>query len=150
MLFSEKAREIIDTQKPVDKSIFCRVKKALAAKDVIIQQSEELDAWLISKGVEAITFSDGSTMIMHTKVSASGFFEEIIHYGQIKGGRAAWGDRENILLMEIEAKEKLIKYYKAYQITDYEVEVLTNVLNYHKVELEELRGGGGCVQDDGR
>ena len=141
MLYSEKAREIIYTQRPVDKGLFDRVKKSLANKGVVIQQSEELDAWLISKGVEAITCSDGCSIIMHTKVSASGFFEEIIHYGQIKSGQAIWGDKENVILMEIEAKERLIKYRKAYNITDFEVEVLTNVLSYHKVELKRLRGG---------
>ena len=48
------------------------------------------------------------------------------------------GDVRNNLLMEIEAKERLIKHRKAYQITDYEIEVLTDVLNQYKMMLEDL------------
>ena len=138
MLHSEKIAEIINAQKPVDKVILNRVKKALEKKGVSLHQSEKTDEWLISKGAEAVTFSDG-TIVMHTNVSASGFFEELTHYGQIINGRAIAGDIENNILMEIEAKERLIKHRKAYGITDYEVEVLAVGLDYYKMELQNLR-----------
>ena len=141
MLSSKKAAEIINTQKPIDKEVFERVKESLAKKGIAIHQSEESDKWLISKGAEAVTFSDG-TIVMHTNVSASGFFEELIHYGQIKNGRSIAGDIENNILLEIEAKERLIKNRKAYGITDYEIEVLTDGLNYYKIELEKIRKAG--------
>jgi len=44
--------------------------------------------------------------------------------------------------MEIEAKERLIKYQKAYKITDYEIGILKEVLNEYITELENLRKGG--------
>ena len=75
MFISEKAAEIINNQKPMDKNIVERVKHILYNKGIILEQSIELDKWLISKGVEALTFSNGD-IIMHTKVSASGFYEE--------------------------------------------------------------------------
>ena len=137
MLNSEKAKEIMGTQQPMDTVVVERVKKVLAEKGVVLEQSAELDKWLISKGAEAITFSNGD-IIMHTNVSASGFYEELIHYGQLKNGRAILENEKNNLLLEIEAKERLLKYQKAYKITDYEIEVLTNVLNNYKMRLENI------------
>jgi SPP1 gp7 family putative phage head morphogenesis protein len=136
---SEKAREIINKQKQMDPDVIQRVKKALNKKGAHIEQSAELDEWLIKKGVEAVTFSDGKTIIMHTRVSASGFFEELIHYGQINSGRAIYGDKNNNLLLEIEAKERLIKNQKAYKITDYEIGILKNTLDEYKKELDLLK-----------
>jgi len=141
MLISEKAREIIEKQEPISKEIIKRVKKALEQKGVALEQSDEMDKWLISKGAEAVTFSNG-TIILHTKASASGLFEELIHYGQIKNGRAIAGNDENNLLMEIEAKERLIKYRNAYKITDYEIEVLKNILDDYKALLENIEREG--------
>ena len=118
-----------------------RVKTALEKKGISLHQSDEADKWLISKGAEAVTFSD-CTMVMHTNVSASGFFEELIHYGQIRSGRTVVGDIENNILMEIEAKERLLKYRISYGITDFETEVLTAGLEYYKIELEKMRKVG--------
>ena len=142
MLISEKAQEIIEKQKPIDPATIERVKNSLENKGVSLEQSDEMDKWLISKGAEAVTFSDG-TIVLHTNASASGLFEELIHYGQVKSGRAIAGNDKNNLLMEIEAKEQLIKYQNAYKITDYEIEVLTNVLGDYKILLENLMKGSG-------
>ena len=141
MIFhSEKAKKIILLQKQMDINVVMRVKASLSKMGDILEQSAEWDEYLVSQGMEATTFTDG-TMIMHTKVSASGFFEELIHYGQIKSGRIIYGDEENMLMLEIEAKERLINHKKAYGITDFEVEVLTNVLNEYRRILEKLRKG---------
>ena len=138
---TEKSEEIIRNQKPMDTKTISRVKNALSKKGIVLEQSADFDKYLIRSGKEAVIFSDGM-IVMHTKVSASGFYEELIHYGQIKNGRAIYGDEKNMLLMEIEAKERLIRYQKAYKITDYEVDVLQNTLNSYKIQLEELSRGG--------
>jgi len=138
MLISEKAQEAIEKQEQISPVIIERVKKSLAEKGIALDQSEETDKWLISKGAEAVTFSDG-TIVLHTKASASGLFEELIHYGQVKSGRAILGDDKNNLIMEIEAKERLIKYRNAYKITDYEIEILTEVLNDYKTLLKNMK-----------
>jgi len=140
-LDSEKTREIITKQKPIEIDTVKRVKKSLADKGYVLEQSAEWDRYLETTGKEAITMSDG-TIILHTLASASGFFEELIHYGQIRSGRAIYGDLENTLLMEIEAKERLIRSRNAYRITDYEIELLTESLSTYKMELEKLRKGG--------
>ena len=135
--YSEKTREMILNQRPIDAAIVNRVKQNLTKKGVVLEQSNDWDNYLISQGCEGITFSDG-TMIMHTRVSASGFYEELIHYGQIKSGRVLYGDQRSMLLMEIEAKERLIINRNAYKITDYEIELLTSVLKSYKIDLENL------------
>jgi len=138
---SEKTVDIINKQKPMNPEVIKRVKESLLKKGTILDQSVEIDKYLESRGKEGITYSDG-TIIMHTKVSASGFFEELIHYGQIKNGRAIYGDERNTILMEIEAKEKLIRNKKSYDITDYEIEILTDSLNWYKNSLDILEKGG--------
>ena len=93
--------------------------------------------YVIFTGKEAAVFSD-TLIAMHTKVSASGFFEELIHLGQVKSGRTIQGNDINNILMEIEAQERLIKYQKAYKITDYEVGVLQQNLENYKIILKNL------------
>ena len=141
MFNSERAAEIINKQNPMDTAVINRVKNNLAKKGIVLDQSNDIDIYLISQGKEAATYSDG-TIIAHTKVSASGFYEELIHYGQIKSGRTIINSAENNILMEIEAKQRLIKYQKAYKITDYEIDVLKETLNDYIIELENLKKGG--------
>ena len=142
LLNSEKAAEIIAKQKPMDPKVIERVKTSLEKQGGIIVQSEEIDSYLVRSGREASTFTDGMIW-MHTEVSASGFYEELIHYGQIKSGRVDFDSVKSIIQMEIEAKERLIRNQRAYGITDYEVTVLTEALESYKLQLEELREGGG-------
>ena len=141
LFYSEKAAEIIAKQEPIDPKVIQRVNASLEKQGGIIVQSEEIDRYLVANGREASTFTDGMIW-MHTEVSASGFFEELIHYGQIINGRAEYGNDENELLMEIEAKERLIKNRRAYGITDFEVEMLAEALNSYKIQLDDLRRAG--------
>lgn len=139
-LSSEKAIDIINRQQPIDSERLSRIKQELAKRGVVIEQSEEWDRYLEKKGAEALTFSDGS-MVMHTRVSASGCFEELLHYGQIKSGKGIDVNADSVsnVLMEIDAKERLIKHKDAYGITDFEVDILTESLEWYKVLLDDLR-----------
>ena len=142
ILNSEKAAEIISNQQPIDRLAVERVKKALESKGVILAQSEDIDRNLISRGVEAVVLDPGDTIFMHTNVSASGFFEELIHYGQIKSKRFTMNSPIDVTMMEIEAQERLIKYKKSYKIPEYEIAVLTENLRYYKIRLRKLLEGG--------
>ena len=144
---SIKATEIIEKQIPIDAERLNRIKEGLAKHGMVIEQSAEWDERLISKGYEALTFSDG-TIVAHTKASASGIFEELIHYGQIKRGGTIIDDEKNNILMEIEAKERLIKYKKAYRITESEIETLTDGLEYYKIKLKGILRGSTDVSND--
>ena len=144
---SQKSLEILAKQKPMeDLETIARVKENLEKKGIYIVQDEEGDRYVESQGYEAVVLYQGDdelTIVMHTNISASGFYEELIHIGQIQSGRAIPYDKENEIEMEIEAKERLIKNKDAYKITDYEVEVLTAHLNSYKIQLDELRMGRG-------
>jgi len=142
ILYSRKSEDIINKQKPIDNQILQRVKNNLNKKGVDLLQSEEVDRYLVFRGIEATVFDPGDIIFMHSKVSASGFFEELIHYGQVKRGGFNKDSPEDIFIKEIEAQKRLIKYRNAYQITDEEIEVLTGNLNYYKIKLEILRKGG--------
>ena len=142
MFDSKKAAKILDKQQPVSQDIITRVKNKLAEKAVILDQSEEWDRFLMQRGAEAVTLAPGDVIIMHTKVSASGFYEELIHYGQLKRGTVNTESKRDIIQKEIEAQEKLIKYQKAYKITDYEIEVLKNNLEHYRIKLEIIINGG--------
>ena len=50
---------------------------------------------------------------------------------------------ESKLLMEIDAKQRLIKYRRAYGLTDFEVEVTAESLNDYAMQLDDLRKAGG-------
>ena len=139
---SEKAAEIIAQQKPMDPQVIARVRANLEKKGIYIVQDEDGDAYVISQGSEAVVMYEGgseTTIVMHTNISASGFFEELIHIGQLQSGRAIIYDKENEIEMEIEAKERLIKNQCAYEITDFEVAELTKSLNSYRIRLDEMR-----------
>jgi len=47
-----------------------------------------------------------------------------------------------MLLMEIEAQERLLMHQEAYKITPFEAELLTQNLMWYKIQLEKLMKGG--------
>ena len=142
MLNSEKAQAVILKQIPLDKTVVERVKQALERKGVTLSQSEDIDKNLISRGREATVYDPGDLILMHTRVSVSGFFEELIHYGQILNGHYNRNSPTDIIKMEIEAQEKLIKHRDAYRIPDEEIALLTENLAHYKMTLVRLEDGG--------
>lgn len=139
LFFSEKTKEILSKQKPVNKEVLNRVKESFKKIGYSIEQNEEIDAYLERTGREATILSSGDIM-MHSKVSASGLFEELIHWGQIRKYGTNISKIQNCLC-EIEAKEKLLQNAKAYGITEYEIEVTKESLLFYKKQLEILKGG---------
>ena len=141
MFNSEKADKIINSQQPINIAIINRVKKNLSKKGISIDQSVEWDEYLIFTGKEAVVLSE-TLIVLHTHVSASGLFEELIHLGQMKSGRVIENNNENNILMEIEAKRRLIKYQKVYKITDYEIENIIESLHEYITMLNNLKKRG--------
>ena len=142
VLSSEKAKKIINKQQPISRDIVNRVKNKLAERGVVLEQSEEIDKNLVKRSREAVVYEPGDIILMHTRVSASGFYEELIHYGQLKRRGFNTSSPVDVIKMEIEAQEKLIKYRRAYKITDEEIEILTKNLNWYLTKLSELEKGG--------
>ena len=130
----------------MDEHRFNIMKRNLERKGVAVIQDAEGDAYLKYMGAEAMTLSDGSAVIFQSGrvPSASAAFEEIIHSTQIKlkGMVESTGDeRGNIeyLNREIEANEKLLKYKKAYRLTDKDIESVEENLEMYYKKLKEVK-----------
>ena len=137
-LKSEKSLEVLEKQEKVNPEKLQRVIKGLRKSGIDVQTGEDIDAFLNYRGTEALTVQTdtGILILYHSKLSASGMFEEIIHSAQVRkyGEKKA---REMYHQLEVEAKEKLLKNAKAYGITEYEKEVIQQMLDYHKSKLKE-------------
>lgn len=130
----------------MDEARFNTIKSGLEKKGIAVIQDADGDAYLKSMGVEAMTLSDGSAVIFHSSrvPSASAVFEEIIHTTQIKskGMINSTGDKQGTikyLNREIEANEKLLKYQKAYELTDKDIESVTENLEMYYKKLKEVK-----------
>ena len=145
---SDKTREILNKQKPVNPEIFSRVKKRLTALGYSVECNSEIDAYLERSGKEASVINTGdegkAIVFFHTKLSASGLFEELIHLSQIKDRDLYSADRKKSELArlknEIAAKEKLLKNRKAYGITDYEIEIIKESIKNYEEQMRIIDG----------
>ena len=130
----------------MDESKFNTMKSSLEKKGIAVIQDAEGDAYLKFMGAEAMTLSDGSAVIFQSGrvPSASATFEEIIHTTQIKnkGMIESTGDKQGTieyLNREIEANEKLLKYQKAYELTDKDIESVKENLEMYYKKLKEVK-----------
>lgn len=136
---SDKAKEILNKQQPVNSEILSRVIKGLEKNGYSVQMGKDTDKLLELWGKEAyvITTNDGkAAIVFHSKLSASGLFEEIIHTAQTRKFGYEYCQLHTHEL-EVEAKIKLLKYAKSYGITDYEKEVIKEDLMWHKSQIKE-------------
>ena len=137
-LFSEKSEEILSKQKLVDAVLLEKVVKNLRKQDITVWMDNEADRFLNIKGAEATTMYP-DIIIFHSKLSASGMYEELIHLAQIRKLGREPTSLERIK-MEIEAKEKLLRNKKSYGITDYEEDVIKESINHYSKLLEKIGG----------
>jgi len=123
---------------PMDAKQFARIKIAFEKNGGIIDSSPELDRHLDSRGSEAAAFSEDTIIVKSGQIpSASAMFEELIHTTQYKSGRATGS---NWIQMEIEAKEKLVRYQKQYKIPNIENERTLRQIEQLK-KLSKKEGG---------
>jgi len=115
------------TNIPMDEAKYKLIKAAFEKRGGAIISSSEIDEHLNKMGAEASTLN-ATTILMRQNLipSASTMFEELIHTSQYRTGRVA---SSNWIDMEIEAKQKLIKYQKNYDIPDIE----------NNVSIEQLK-----------
>lgn len=98
----------------MDPQKFQNIKRAFEHQGGVIDQSAEAQRYLRSRGAEAATFN-AKTMVLKEKPSNAEVFEELIHTAQYRTGRATGS---NVVEMEIEAAEKLIRNRRAYAISN--------------------------------
>ena len=119
----------------MDKDKFEKIKKNFEAHGGVIVSSDDIDRHLESTGTEASAMNENTILIRPNKIpSASAMFEELIHTAQYKAGRATGN---NDIDMEIEAKIKLIKYQKQYEIPDFENDISKKQI----IELLKMKEG---------
>ncbi|MFD0671912.1 hypothetical protein [Cohnella sp. GCM10027633] len=118
---------------PMDANKFNAMKNAFEKQGGLIVKEEEALPLLNYHGVEASTL-DATTIAFRSNPSTSAVFEEFIHATQYRTGRA---NGTNIIEMEIEAKEKLINFRKAYGIPNSETRDTIQQLREYRQILEK-------------
>ncbi len=131
-----------DYVEPMPKKQFQRICKSFKSQGGIIQMSDATDEYLNSKHAEAITY-DSKTVLLKQNPSRASVFEEFIHTHQYKTGEND-GSYESRLKCEIAAQKKLIKYSKAYKLTDKEITQTQRALETYENELKEYYKNGGA------
>lgn len=121
---------------PMDRARFEKIKAGCEKIGINILQNEEAICYLDHSCAEALTFNE-DTILFRKNPTASAVFEELIHATQYKKKKIDGSSRSRILA-EIEAKKKLIKYKKAYGITDEEDLLTQKQLKSCQKELYEL------------
>lgn len=127
---------------PMPKKQFRAIKKAFQQQGGVIQQNDEIDAYLEKKHAEGITYN-AETILLKQNPGRASVFEELIHTAQYKSGKND-GSAKSCLLNEIEAQKKLIKHAKAYKLTEAEIKQTENALKRYQEDLEvyiKLHGG---------
>lgn len=124
-----------------------KIKNNLQSRGISIIQDKDGDVFLAAINAEAMTLSDGSAIIFKSgKIpSASAAFKEIIHTTQIKNNGALndYGTEsatKEYLRREIEVNEKVLKYAKAYGLTDKYVESTSRNLKKYYSQWNEVNG----------
>lgn len=135
-MYRKKAPGYIE---PMPKKQLQKIVKSFKKNGGIIQMNDATDAYLKSKSAEAITY-DAKTILLKQKPGRAAVFEELIHATQYRQGKND-GSYKQRLLCEIEAQKKLIKYQKAYKLTQAEVKQTEQALKSYRKELEDLLKG---------
>ena len=120
---------------PMPKKQLRRIVKAFTQNGGVIQMSSETDAYLDSKNAEAITYN-AKTILLRRNPGRASVFEELIHTAQYRNGEND-GSYESRLKCEIYAQKKLLKYKKAYKLTEAEIEQTKAALHSYEAELRE-------------
>ena len=118
---------------PMPKKQLLRIEKAFKQNGGIIQRNKETDMYLASREAEGITLNAKTILLMQNPSRAS-VFEELIHSHQYKVGEND-GSIISRLKCEIAAQEKLLKYAKAYRLTEPEIIQTEKALKNYREEL---------------
>ena len=131
----------IDKIEPMPKKQLHKIEKGFKKNGGIFQYGKETDVYLESKNAEAITY-DANTILLKTNAGRASVFEELIHATQYKQGMND-GSYRSRLECEIAAQEKLLRYSRAYKLTDLEIKQTKQALEEYQAELKayDIKGG---------
>lgn len=125
---------------PMPREQFERIQKAAQRRGIMIISDENSERYVLSRGAEAITLNAETVCLMRNP-SRVAVFEELIHTTQYRQGKID-GTPLSICKAEIVAKEKILRYAKAYRLTDIEITNTQKLLDSDRRALEELLKGG--------
>ena len=126
---------------PMPKKQLQRIAKSFKAKGGMISYSDETDKYLERNNAEAITYNQ-NTILLKKNPGRASVFEELIHATQYRNGEND-GSYISRLRCEIEAQKKLIKYSKAYKLTEVEVIQTKEALKAYEDEYRSYIKKGG-------
>lgn len=126
---------------PMDASKYAKLKSNLQKKGVTVMQAKGDDlAYVQAIGAEA-TYGGGYIMHIGEIPSASGLYEEIIHWTQsVKYGELTSTDPVELCAREVAANRKLLKNGYAYGFDDVDFEDIQRNLATWESKFEELVG----------
>lgn len=131
-------RIVVDGERirPISQSRLHKIMKAFERNGGSIQMNERIDRYLDSKGAQGITYSH-DVIFLHSNPSRATVFEELIHSAQYRNGKIDHTELSQVKA-EIEAKEKLIRYSKAYRLTDAEIRETRKLLKKDIEDYERM------------
>lgn len=133
-LYRKKAENNIE---PMPKKQLQKIVKSFKRNGGVIQMNDATDAYLDKIKAEAITYN-ANTILLRQRPGRAAVFEELIHTTQYRKGQVD-GSRESILIAEIAAQKKLLKYQREYKLTEPEIKQTEEVLKYYEKELNKLK-----------
>lgn len=123
---------------PMPKKQFHRIVKGFKKQGGEIRTDEEAQRYLDLKGAEGVTINS-KLIFLRKNPSRSAVFEELIHTTQFKNGEINEIPRD-VIVGEINAKEKLLRYAEQYNLTQKEIDNTKKMLSDYKEELKRLDG----------
>ena len=125
---------------PMPKKQFQRICKALKRKGVTVWMGEAADQICRAQGAETFTLNE-NTVVFRNKPSRSVVFEELIHLWQYSSNRCD-GTKLSRIKCEIEAKEKVLRCAKSYELTPMDIEITKMALQQDYIDLQMYYEGG--------
>lgn len=125
---------------PMLKKQFYRICKSLRSHGVLVWIGDDADKICDAQDAEAFTLN-GNTVVFRRNPSRSVVFEELIHLWQYANNRCD-GTKVSRIKCEIEAKEKVLKYAKAYKLTKMDISITKEALQKDYIDLQNYYEGG--------
>lgn len=126
-------------EKIIDKATYHKITNPAIKNGADIRiADEELTRHLIKEDATAVTIGD--VIIFRKDATVSDVLEEVHHFWQNKKGlNIHRGNRQRIILNEIEAKEYVLSVADKYHIPSEEIELTKNQLESYRKEMQRLK-----------
>ncbi len=139
MLLTKREINGVSIGEPMPEEQFSRIKKRAETIGILILSDEDSERYVLSRGAEGITLNANTVCLMRNP-SRVAVFEELIHTSQYRSGKID-GTPLSIARAEVEAKTKILRNAKAYNLTKTEINTTRKILENDRKALEQLLKG---------